>query len=464
LAGLCRRIPPGRGGDFLRCDVRIAYIAAGAGDMYCGACHRDATLFRALAASGHDFLAIPLYTPLRTDQPVSCAMAPIFMGGISLYLAQSLSIFRHVPAFVRRQLDRPALLRGISRLAIQTAPAKLGKLTVGMFAGRDGPHAGEIERLIQFLRQEFRPDIVNLSNALLASLAAPLRAALNVPIVSTLQGEESFIEALPEPYRGQTLALLRRHAKSIDRFVSCAAERVPTLATWLNVPLERITVIPTGIDPKAFAPPDSPVPPAASAPPNASGPRPTALGYLSSIRPEKGLDVLIESLRELVHVHGRHVRLAIAGQVLDKRYWKRLRDTIARHDLEQRVTFHGTLDLPSKIEFLRACDLFIMPTRFPEQRALAAMEAMAAGVPVIASRRGVLPELLARTGGGITVEPENADALALGIMTLLDDPPTLRTHAANGPRGIAAHYSPEAMARQSIAEYETLIRGNITPR
>jgi glycosyltransferase involved in cell wall biosynthesis len=431
--------------------------------MYCGACHRDAALFAALAASGHDFLAIPLYTPLRTDQPLACTMAPVFMGGINLYLDQTLPLFRRLPAIIRRQLDRPALLRGISRFAIQTAPAKLGKLTVAMLAGADGPHAGEIARLVQFLRDEFRPDIVNLSNALLLSLAGPLRQALNVPIVSTLQGEESFIEALPEPFQDQAMAFLRRHAASIDRWICCAAERVPVLANWLHVPVERFAVIPTGIDPTPFAPPGPPAASAAPTPPNAQGGGPAALGYLSSIRPEKGLDVLLEALRELVQVHGRNVRLAIAGQVLDKRYWKRIRDHIARHGLKERVAFHGELDLPSKAAFLRHCDLFVMPTRLPEQRALAAMEALASGVPVIASRRGVLPELLARTGGGITVEAGDAGALARGILALLDDAAGRRMYAQNGPRAIAAHYSPEAMARQTVAEYTQWVNRGAAP-
>jgi glycosyltransferase involved in cell wall biosynthesis len=432
--------------------VRIAYIAAGAGSMYCGACHRDAALFSALTAAGHDILAIPLYTPLRTDQSPACPMTPIYMGGISLYLAQSLALFRHLPEFLRRQLDRPALLRAVSRFAIQTAPAKLGKMTVTMLAGIDGPHAPEITRLADFLRNDFRPDIVNLSNILLASLAPPLRSALNVPIVSTLQGEESFIDALSEPYRQQATALLRRHATSIDGFVSCAAERVPVLAQWLNVPADRFTVIPTGIDPAPFAPP------ASAAASDSTASRTFTLGYLSSIRPEKGLDILTEALRQLVHDQKRNVRLAIAGQVLDKPFWKETQATIARHRLEPHINFHGELDWPAKIAFLHACHVFVMPTRLPEQRALAAMEALAAGVPVIASQRGVLPELLAATGGGFTVEPENPAALARATMRLLDEPETRQAFARNAPAGIAAHYSPALMAQRTISEYARRIQ------
>jgi glycosyltransferase involved in cell wall biosynthesis len=422
--------------------------------MYCGACHRDAALFRILARSGHELLVIPLYTPLRTDEPIRADTAPIFMGGISLFLAQSLRIFQYVPSVLLRLFDRPALLRGVSRLAIQTAPAKLGGLTLGVLQGTSGPHAAEIQRLVQFLKDDFRPDIVNLTNALLLSLASPLREALKVPVVCTLQGEESFIEALPDPYREQSLDLMRRHAAAVDRFVCCAQERVVPLAAWLNLDVSRVTAIHTGIDPAPFARGEVRVVTAARAP---------VLGYLSSIRPEKGLDILVEAFRELTQKHGRGVRLAIAGQILDKSFWRQIQAALRRDHLDARVTFHGELDLAGKVAFLHACDLFVMPTRLPEQRALAAMEALAAGVPVIASRRGVLPELLAETGGGITFEPGESAALAQAVMALLDDPQALRACAEKGPLGIATHFAPMTMAQRTIAEFARLLEARVPP-
>lgn len=435
--------------------MRIAYIAAGAGSMYCGACHRDAALFAALASSEHELLAIPLYTPLRTDVPMACSMSPIFMGGISLYLGQTLAFFRRLPAGVRRQFDRPALLNAASRIAVQTSPAKLGRLTVSVLAGAEGPHAREIDRLVQFLRREVRPDIVNLSNSLLASLAGPIREKVGVPIVCTLQGEESFIEALPEPHRAQARGLLRRHAGSINRFVCCAHERAAVMSAWLDVPVERFAVVPTGLDHKPFAS-------LAARLPRKGGP--VVLGYLSSIRREKGLDLLIESLRQLVQTHRREVRLAIAGQVLDAAYWREIRRTIRRAGLLDRVRYHGTLDLPAKVAFLQSCDLFVMPTRLPESRALAAMEALAAGVPVIASHRGVLPELLEQTGGGVTVTPEDVLALTRGIFDLLENPDLAGKYSQNGPPAIARHYSPEAMAQRTVAQYQEVLLGRAANR
>jgi glycosyltransferase involved in cell wall biosynthesis len=418
--------------------------------MYCGACHRDLALFAALGAMGEELAVIPLYTPLRTDEPAACSMSPIFMGGVSLYLQMSLAMFGRLPAIVRRQLDRPALLRGVSRLAVQTAPEKLGRLTVSVLLGEQGPHAGEIDRLVQFLKREVRPDIVNLSNMLLASLAPPIRRELGVPVVSTLQGEEAFVAGLSEPYRRQAMDLLRQHAASIDRFICCARERVAPLADWLGVPAQRIAAIPTGLDAAPFA--------AMQRQPRAPGP-PT-IGYLSAIRPEKGLDVLVGAVAELKRLHHREVHLTIAGQVLDRAFWKRVRKMI--DDAGLCVTIHGELDLRAKVDFLHRCDLFVMPTRLHESRAVAAMEAIAAGVPVIASARGVLPELLDTTEGGFTVEADDPLALARGIMGLLDDPAAAKRHSQNGPANLARHYLPRAMAQRTVEEYRSLVAKPIT--
>src|SRR5579883_3218860 len=89
--------------------MRIAYITAGAGGMFCGSCLHDNTLAAALIRQGHDALLIPTYTPLRTDEPdVSCKR--VFLGGINVYLQEKIGLFRHTPWFVDRLFDARPLL------------------------------------------------------------------------------------------------------------------------------------------------------------------------------------------------------------------------------------------------------------------------------------------------------------------------------------------------------------------
>src|SRR5205823_11752546 len=96
--------------------VRIAFVTAGAGGMYCGSCLRDNTLVTALRARGHDALLVPTYTPLRTDEP-DVSQRRIFFGGINVYLEQKFWLFRHTPRWLDRLLGFRWLLRWVSRFA-----------------------------------------------------------------------------------------------------------------------------------------------------------------------------------------------------------------------------------------------------------------------------------------------------------------------------------------------------------
>src|ERR1043165_1330623 len=89
--------------------MKIIYLAAGAGGMYCGSCLHDNTLAAALLALGEDVLLVPTYTPLRTDEP-NVSIDRVFFGGINVYLQEKSSLFRHTPWWMDRWLDHPALL------------------------------------------------------------------------------------------------------------------------------------------------------------------------------------------------------------------------------------------------------------------------------------------------------------------------------------------------------------------
>src|SRR5438067_12204400 len=105
--------------------MKIAYITAGAADMYCGSCLRDNTLAAALIAKGHDCLLIPTYTPIKTDE-VDVSLDRVFFGGINVYLQQKTPLFRRMPGFLDRLLSKPNLLRWVSQFGMKTRPEELG--------------------------------------------------------------------------------------------------------------------------------------------------------------------------------------------------------------------------------------------------------------------------------------------------------------------------------------------------
>jgi glycosyltransferase involved in cell wall biosynthesis len=79
------------------------------------------------------------------------------------------------------------------------------------------------------------------------------------------------------------------------------------------------------------------------------------------------------------------------------------------------------------------------------------LEALANGVPVVQPRHGSFPELLEATGGGVLVEPENAEALAAGLERLLLDTPLRTELAATGWRRVRESFSMDRMARETAA-------------
>ena len=94
--------------------MRILSLTAGASTMYCGSCLRDNALAAELMARGHDVLLVPIYTPTLTDEP-NVSRSRVFFGGVSVYLQQHLSFFRHTPRWIDRMWDSPRFIRLVSK-------------------------------------------------------------------------------------------------------------------------------------------------------------------------------------------------------------------------------------------------------------------------------------------------------------------------------------------------------------
>lgn len=424
--------------------MHIVHIAAGAGSMYCGACARDVNLIRGLIAAGHDVQVIPLYTPLRVEGEETLPTSRIFYSGINVYLQQMLALFRLTPGALDRLFEGKALLRLVSKFAIETRAEGLGPMTISVLAGKDGFQRKELGKLLDYLAGEVRPDVVTLTNSLLSGIAPEVKRRLNVPVVCMLQGEESFVAGMPEPYPTRARELMQCNARAIELFISPGEAYARQMATYLAVPEERVRVIRAGIDGQGYA----------CEQPGRSAP--FTVGYLSVITPGKGLDLLLSAFTTLVNTQGREAVLRIAGKVLNKRYWESLQQQIHAEGLAGRVEHLGEVDFSGKVAFLQRCSVFVFPSRIPESRGMVAMEAMAAGTPVIMPASGVLPEMHALTGGSVLFPAGDAAALTHEIARLMDDPPTLEALGRAGAAGIARHFSAQRMTEETIRAYEEL--------
>jgi len=226
--------------------VRIAYISAGAADMYCGSCLHDNTLVAALQRLGHDAVLVPTYTRLRTDEP-DVSLDRVFFGALNVYLKQVAAPLRRGPALLERLLDRPGLLALVSRFGASTHPRRLGELTLSILRGEQGHQAGELDKLVAWLRDSFQPEIVHLTNSMFAGFARRLKAELGVPIVCSVQGEELFLDSLPEPSRGQARDELAARARDVDLFIAPSRYYAELMAPYLRVERGSLAVVRLGI-------------------------------------------------------------------------------------------------------------------------------------------------------------------------------------------------------------------------
>jgi hypothetical protein len=163
--------------------MRLLLLSAGAASMYCGSCMRDNALASALMKRGHEVTLLPFYTPTLTDEDNVSRQERVFFGGISVFLEQHLSLFRHTPALLDRLWDAPWVIKALSSGSIAVDPKMLGALTVSTLKGEDGRQRKEIEKLLEWVREEPRPDVVNVPTLLL--IGAPHQARLgDAPIVT----------------------------------------------------------------------------------------------------------------------------------------------------------------------------------------------------------------------------------------------------------------------------------------
>jgi glycosyltransferase involved in cell wall biosynthesis len=119
---------------------------------------------------------------------------------------------------------------------------------------------------------------------------------------------------------------------------------------------------------------------------------------------------------------------------------------------EDRFHVTGALTGPELVALYRRATLVVVPSLY-EGFGLPAAEAMACGTPVVATRAGALPEVLAAGGGGILVPPGDAEALAKAIATLLDQPAARAELGARAPARIRDAYSWTRIAERTVEVY-----------
>ncbi len=182
--------------------------------------------------------------------------------------------------------------------------------------------------------------------------------------------------------------------------------------------------------------------------------------FLSRLHPKKGLDILIDAFARLCRTRD-DVTLVIAGHDAGNGFEGRVRSWIEERGLSDRCRLIGEVRDEAKYRTFRGADAFVLPS-YSEGLPVAALEAMAARLPVVLTHRCNLPEV-AHAGAGWVTEP-NAGALAEALLALFQDPAAAAEAGANGRRLAEERFSWPGVAKRLLEIYRGLVAAGAPER
>jgi glycosyltransferase involved in cell wall biosynthesis len=149
---------------------------------------------------------------------------------------------------------------------------------------------------------------------------------------------------------------------------------------------------------------------------NPTGP---IVSSVARISPEKGIIYLVEAAR-IVANKVPNVKFVIKASSSDDKYEGKIRNLIYKHNLQQHFIFLGGSPYSEMPKYMAVADVFVLPS-ISEGLPVVILEALATGVPVVASRAGGIPDILTHEYNGLLVEPRDVEGLAEAIIRILSD-------------------------------------------
>lgn len=320
-------------------------------------------------------------------------------------------------------------------------------------AGFPEPYAFSLRarKLLRHRRTDF--DIVHDNQCLGTGLLAmmhddgwPVLCTLHHPI--TVDRDLDLAHA-KSAYRRFTLRrwygfldMQMRVAREIPRLITVSESSRRDIVAQMGVPADRLHIVPVGVDPATFRP----LPHIARVPGR-------LMTTTSSDVPMKGLTPLLEALAK-VRSERDDAELVIIGKPKSR---STIPPLVDRLGLRDAVRFVSGVTTERIVELYAEAEVAVVPSLY-EGFSLPAVEAMACGVPVVATTGGALPEVVGRDGGsGLLVPPGDPDALAETLVRALGDAGLRARVGAAGRRRALQRFTWRATARGTVENYRQLL-------
>jgi glycosyltransferase involved in cell wall biosynthesis len=273
----------------------------------------------------------------------------------------------------------------------------------------------------------------------------PVLATVHHPITVDRELE---LAGAPDRWRRVTLRrwygfvrMQHRVARRLSRIVTVSESSRSDIATHLGVSPRRIAVVPVGVDHTHFRP----MPGVTRVPGR-------LVTTASADVAMKGLVPLLEALAKVRTE--RHAELVVVGSPRPR---SGAAATIDRLGLDGAVRFASGLSDEALVRLYAEAELAVVPSLY-EGFSLPAIEAMACGVPVVATTGGALPEVVGAGGEtALLVPPGDVDALAAAVGRALDDAHLRHVLGRAGRARVLEHFTWQATAQGTVAEYRALL-------
>ncbi len=174
------------------------------------------------------------------------------------------------------------------------------------------------------------------------------------------------------------------------------------------------------------------------------------------IQPRKNQLAVVRAIPRILHVHPE-VRFIFAGPIDDPAYLSLMRKFIEDNQLSEQVEITGEVPQESLYELYHSATIFVFPTLY-ETQGQVLLEAMAFGLPVIASRIGPIEDMVnLEKGSAILVDPNNIDEIADSVIRLLEDESLRQELSAKGKKLVSQGFSWEQIAKEMLKVYEKVL-------
>ena len=290
-----------------------------------------------------------------------------------------------------------------------------------------------------FALGDWRPDLVHAHDWLVAHPAVALAQFFDVPLVSTIHATEAGRHSgwVSGPVSRQVHALESWLVRDSDSLITCSASMCDEITTLFGPELADIAVIPNGIDTDGwpFAP-------------RRSHAGPAELLYFGRLEYEKGVHDAIAALPKIRRTHpGTTLTIAGDGTQLDF-----LTEQARKHKVVKATNFVGRVDHQELLRLLHQADVAVLPSHY-EPFGIVALEAAAAGTPLVTSTAGGLGEAVIDGVTGMSYPPGDVTALATAIRAVLDSPQAAQDRAAAARARLTSDFAWHTVAAETAQVY-----------